>query len=304
MSGGGAAGMRLAYAGTAPFAVLVFERLLAAPHHVAVCLTNPDRPRGRHGTPQPPPMKAAAERVAVAVLQPDTLDDTAPQDELLSHEPDLLVACAYGAIVPQSLLDRLPAVVVHPSMLPRWRGAAPVERALMAGETALGVAIVRMTAGVDEGPLADMRAVEVPRDADAGRAYELLAPVAAAALVAALDAIVAGSVTWCEQEGEPSYAVKLTAADRRIDWRRPAAEIVDRVRALSPRTGAVAELGGRRVLVWRARACDEPAGDGGERLFVPAGEGFVEILELQEEGRRRLPAEAYLRGAGRRLTGR
>ncbi|HMK93642.1 MAG TPA: methionyl-tRNA formyltransferase [Thermoleophilia bacterium] len=297
--------MRVAWAGTARFAALVLERVLAAGRHeVAVCVSTPDRPRGRHGTPQPSALKVAALERGLRLLQPDDLRSPAVLDELLSYRLDVFVACAYGVIVPESVFTALPSLVVHPSPVPRWRGAAPVVRALMAGETRLGVATLRMAAGVDEGPVADERVVDVPSDCDAGQAYELLAEPAAESLLATLDAMADGSLAWRPQVGEASYAEKLSEEDRVIDWRRPARVIADQVRALAPDIGAHTELLGRRLLVWRAAAL--PALPDGshrnDRLVLPTGEGYLEILELQEAGRRRISAQEYLRGAGRRLT--
>jgi len=294
--------VKVAYAGTAPFAVLVLSHLLGSRHRVVVCVTTPDRPRGRHGRPQPSALKKAALDAGLRVVQPASLGEVVAQDGLLSVGADVLVACAYGVIVPSSLLDRLPALVVHPSLVPRWRGAAPVERALMAGESELGVATLRMTPGVDEGPVADMRRVHVPGDADAGQAYELLAAPAAASLVATLDGMEGGTVTWTPQSGAATMAVKLSDDDRLIDWSRPPQAIADQVRALSPRIGAVTELAGRRILVWRALAVEGSADADAGRLVVPCGTGALEILELQEAGRRRMTAAEYLRGAGRRLA--
>jgi methionyl-tRNA formyltransferase len=295
--------MRLAFAGTAPFAELVLDVILRAPHQVVALVTNPDRPKGRHGTPQPPPIKLVAQARGVPVLQPSRISAPEAVGDLLSLAPDAFVVCAYGQIVGQDLLDVLPTIVVHPSLVPRWRGAAPVERALLAGETELGVATLLMTAGVDEGPVGDVRPVHVPRDADAGRAYELLAPAAAAGVLATLDRMADGTVEWRPQAGEPTYAAKIGAADRLIDWTRPAAAIADQVRALSPYIGAVTGLLGKRTLIWRAAAGDGPFPDAhADKLILPAGDGWVEVYELQQEGRRRTSAGEFLRGAGRALT--
>ena len=198
--------MRFAFAGTAPFAELVLTGLAAAGRTPAVLVTNPDRPRGRHGTPQAPPIKALAAGLGVPVLQPERLSDPVWLRQLLDSRADAFVVCAYGQIVKQEVLDAVETIVVHPSLVPHWRGAAPVERALMAGETELGVCTLRMTAGVDEGPIGDARTVHVPRDADAGRAYELLAPAAVAGVTATLDAMAAGTIEWRPQEGEATYA--------------------------------------------------------------------------------------------------
>ena len=296
----------MAWAGTARFAVLVLSHLLASPHEIVVCLTTPDRPRGRHGAPQPSPLKVAALERGLPVLQPDDLGDPAALADLLAFSPDVLVACAYGRIVPPPVFGALPSLVVHPSLVPHWRGAAPVVRALMAGETSLGVATLQMAAGVDEGPVADERPVTVPRDSDAARAYELLAGPAADSLLATLAALAEGTIVFTAQHGSADYAAKITEADRAIDWLRPAPAIADQVRALSPDVGAHTELGGRRLLVWRAAPHGAlPAGGATrDRLVVPCGDGVLEILELQEAGRRRMTAQEYLRGAGRRLVQR
>ncbi len=292
--------MRFAFAGTAPFAELVLEGLLASHHVVVAVVTNPDRLKGRHGTPQPPGVKVAALAHGLPVVQPVVVSAPDTVENLLAFAPAALVVCAYGQIVRETLLGALPVIVVHPSLVPRWRGAAPVERALMAGETELGVTVLKMTGGVDEGPVGDARAVHVPRDADAGRAYELLAPAAVAGVVETLDRIADGTVTWQPQNGPPTYAAKIRAADREIDWSRAPQALADQVRALSPHVGAVTELLGKRTLIWRARAGNGPLPASGERLALPAGDGWLDVLELQQEGRRRVTAAQFLRGAGRR----
>ncbi len=294
--------MRFAFAGTAPFAELVLGGLSEAGRVPAALVTNPDRPRGRHGTPQPPRIKTLAEELDIPVLQPERLSAPESLEALLAFEPQVFVVCAYGQIVAQSVLDAVETVVVHPSLVPHWRGAAPVERALMAGETDLGVCLLKMTAGVDEGPVGDARSVHVPRDADAGRAYELLAPAAVQGVLAVLDAIAAGTAEWRPQAGEVTYAEKIGPEDKEIDWSRPAVAVADQVRALSPHIGAVTELAGRRTRIWRARPGDGLMPESGpDRLTIATGDGWLEVLELQQEGRTRMSAAEFLRGAGRSL---
>jgi methionyl-tRNA formyltransferase len=296
--------LRFAFAGTAPFAELVLAGLIAADAAPVAVVTNPDRPRGRRGTPQPPAIKLAALDRGLPVLQPQNVSEPEAVSELLAYGPEAFVVCAYGQIVGQRLLDALPTVVVHPSLVPRWRGPAPVERALMAGETDLGVTILKMTAGVDEGPVGDARLVHVPANADAGRAYELLAPAAVAGVLATLDGMAAGTLLWREQEGAATYAAKIAPQDKLIDWKRPATAIVAQVRALSPSIGAATDLLGKRTLIWRAAAGSGPLpAPSGERLALPAGDGWVDVLELQQEGRKRVTAAEFLRGAGRALAG-
>jgi methionyl-tRNA formyltransferase len=295
--------VRLAFAGTAPFAEAVLKGLLSSRHAPVVVVTNPDRPRGRHGTPQPPGVKTAALAAGLPVLQPERVGEEGAVGALLEYRPDVFVACAYGQIVGRAVLDALPCLVVHPSPVPRWRGAAPVERALMAGETRLGVATLRMAAGVDEGAVADERELDVPPEADAGEAYGLLAPAAIESLVATLDAMEAGTVRWREQQGPVSYAEKISPEDRWIDWARPTAAIAAQVRALSPHIGAVTDLLGRRTVIWRARPGEGPRPQPGpDRLTLETGDGWLEVLELQQEGRHRMAAAEFLRGAGRTLA--
>jgi len=297
--------VRIAYAGTALFGALVLECLLdRSEHEIGLVVTRPDRPRGRHGTPQPSPVKEAALAAGVPVFQPERLRDEAI-DRLAEAGAEVLVVCAHGEILEASLLERMTTLVVHPSALPAWRGPAPVERALMAGETELGVAVLHMTAEVDAGPVGAARAVHVPRDADAGVAFETLARPACEAVVSTLCDMEDGSAVWSPQVGEPGYAPKLERRDREIDWSRPAVTIVDQIRALSPRIGARTEIEGRPLTIWRARVCDELPDDGSsDRLLLKAGEGHVEVLELQAPGGRRQEAASYLRGAGRWLADR
>jgi methionyl-tRNA formyltransferase len=304
--------MRVAFAGTAPFADAVLRGLFDTRHEPVVVVTNPDRPRGRRGTPQPPLVKVTALERGLPVLQPERLRGPDAAGKLLAHTPDAFVACAYGQIVGGAVLEALPCLVVHPSLVPRWRGAAPVERALMAGETELGVTVLRMTPGVDEGPVAATRVVCVPREADAGEAYAALAPVAVEALQATLTAVEDGTVVWEEQRGEPTYAAKIAPDERLLDWTRGAREIADRVRALAPHVGAVTELLGERTRIWRASPAPgaeagppgAPVVLDGDRLFFGAGDGAVEVLALQRAGGRRMSAAEFLRGAGRALAAR
>jgi methionyl-tRNA formyltransferase len=260
---------RLAVAATAPLGADVLERL-AAHHDVAALITRPDRPKGRGRRPGPPPAKEAAERLGISVLQPERLDAS------FELPADTVVVAAYGALVPSVLLDRALWLNVHPSLLPRWRGAAPVERAIMAGDEETGVTIHRTTAELDAGPLAARRAFPIAPDDDAGAVYARAGKVAAELLD---EVLVAPRFTPQPDEGA-TYAEKLTAADRELDWSRPPQELQNRIRALSPHIGARAELDGRRVTVWKARL-------DGDRL-VP--------VEVQPEGRRRMTYDEFRRG--------
>jgi methionyl-tRNA formyltransferase len=263
---------RIAVAATAPFGADVLARL-AARHDVAALLTRPDAARGRGRRLAPPPAKVVAERLGIPVLQPGR-----PEPGLELGAPTVVV-CAYGLIVPEALLAERRWLNVHPSLLPRWRGAAPVERALMAGDTETGVTIHRTVKALDAGPVAARRAFPVGPDDDAGAVYARAAEVA----VELLDAVLADPDPAFEPQPEEgvTYAERIGPEDRVLDLSRPARELVDRVRALSPHIGARAELRGRPVTVWRARVGED---------------GAFEPLEVQPDGGRRMPYEAWLRG--------
>lgn len=278
--------MRLAYAGTAAFGVAVLEGLLASEHEVVVTVTTPDKPRGRRGAPQPSECKQAALGHGVPVLQPDDLSAPASLTELLSHAPDVLVACAYGRIVGQPVLDALLSVVVHPSLVPRWRGAAPVERALMIGDAETGVTIHETVKELDAGPICAQAVFPLTLEDDAGSVYEKTAALA----VTLLDGVLPDPVFEPQPEEGACYAAKIGPEDRELDWSRPPQESLNRIRALSPHIGAWSELNGQRLLVWRARLASPDA------ALVAGG---LELLEVQPEGKKRMSAADYLRGVRR-----
>jgi len=261
----------IAVAATAPFGADVLERL-AASHDVAQLLTRPDRPKGRGRALAAPPAKEVAERLGIPVAQPAKLDGGVELDA------DIVVICAYGALVPDVLLERALWLNVHPSLLPRWRGAAPVERAILAGDGETGVTIHRTVHELDAGPIAAQRGFPIELDDDAGEVFTHAAEVAAGLL----DGVLAGAPTFVEQAPEGvTYAEKIGPDDRRLDLTRPAEELVRRVRALSPHIGARTELQGRPLTVWCARV---------------GLDGAFEPLEVQPDGGRRMPYEAWLRG--------
>jgi methionyl-tRNA formyltransferase len=258
---------RLGVAATAPFGADVLERL-ARDHELEWVLTRPDRPAGRGRKTTPPAAKVAAEQLGLEMRQPEkpTPDDIAGVDTI--------VLVAYGVLIPDDLLERALWLNVHPSLLPRWRGAAPVERALLAGDEETGVSIIKLVKELDAGPIAAQRAFPIEADDDAGSIY-----AKAADLAVELLADVLPNPQFHEQEGETTYAEKLTADDRVVDLTR-AEDALRRIRALSPHIGARAELHGRPLTIWRARL------DDGE--LVP--------VEVQPEGGRRMAYEEFLRG--------
>ena len=261
---------RIAVAATAPFGADVLERL-AHQHEIALLLTRPDKPRGRGRTLQPTPAKEVAERLGIPVQQPVRLDDT------VEIPADTVVVAAYGLLIPESLLSRALWLNVHPSLLPRWRGAAPVERALIAADARTGVTIHRTTAELDAGPIAAQEAFDVGPDDNSGVVYDRSAAVAARLL----DAVIADPQFEPQPADGVTYAEKILPQDRELDLDRPAPELVNRIRALSPHIGARAVVAGRPLIVWKARV---------------GGDGGLELLEVQPEGGRRMAYAEYLRG--------
>jgi len=261
--------VRIAVAASALFGADVLERL-AAEHEIVLLLTRPDKPRGRGRKLSPTPAKKTAERLGIPVEQPAKLDES------IEISADTIVVAAYGLLISDALLDRGLWLNVHPSLLPRWRGAAPIERALMAGDTRTGVTIQRTTPELDAGPIAAQEAFDIAPDDDAGAVYARSAEIAAR-----LIGDVLPEPDFQPQPGDgATYAEKITAADRDLDLTRPASELVNHVRALSPHIGARAVVDGRPLVIWRARVRD----------------GSLELVEVQPEGGRRMPYDAYLRG--------
>jgi methionyl-tRNA formyltransferase len=262
---------RISVAATAPFGADVLERL-AERHEIAALLTRPDAPAGRGRRLSAPPAKRVAERLGIPVLQPER------PAAGLRLDADTVVVAAYGLLVPEELLDERLWLNVHPSLLPRWRGAAPVERAIMAGDSETGVTIHRTVKELDAGPIAAQRAFPIEPNDDAGAVYAK----AAAAAAELLDEVLAGELRFRPQPDEGvTHAEKIAADDRILDPARTASELVNVVRALSPHIGARAELQGRTVTVWQARVADD---------------GSFEPLEVQPAGGRRMSYAAWLRG--------
>ena len=256
--------MRFGFAASAPFGASVLERL-AVNHEIAFCITQPDAPAGRGRGLRPAPAKLTALKLGIPVVE--TLD--APLDA------ETIVLVAFGRLISRELLERHLWLNAHPSLLPRWRGAAPVERALIAGDTETGVTVIRLVEELDAGPVAAQERFPIAPDDDAGAVYDRAAPLAADLLERVLPAPVF--------EPQPSegitYAEKIGPDDRELDLSRPA-EALNRVRALSPHIGARTELEGRRVIVWEARVEND--------RFVP--------IEVQPEGGRRMGYDEWLRG--------
>ena len=312
--------LRLVFFGTPAFAVPSLEALIGSQHAVAGVVTQPDRPRGRGQKLCAPPVKDTALAHGLPVWQPERLKDEALLSELRRLAPDLGVVAAYGRILPETLLGlpRLGMINVHASLLPAWRGAAPVHRAVMAGETETGVTIMRVVRELDAGPVLMQVVRPVGPDETSAEVERDLARLGASLLVPAIAALEAGTAVEAPQDhSRATYAPRLTREESPIDWSAPAAVVHDRVRGLHPWPLAATWLDGARILVLRTRLLERPAGtsaapagsvlDTHGRLIVACGEGTaLEILELQPEGRRQMVAREFLAGRhlvpGARLT--
>lgn len=304
-------GLTALFLGTPAVAVPTLQRLLASHHTVAAVVTAPDRPGGRGMAVQCSPVKEAAVAAGLAVLQPATLRPPEVQAALASFGADVFVVCAYGLILPAAVLDtpRLGCVNVHFSLLPAYRGAAPVARAILDGVPETGVTIMQVEPALDSGPILDAASEPIGEADDTGAVEARLAAVGADLLVGVLDRLAAEPFVGQPQDDAlATYAPKLTPEEARLDWSAGAERIVRQVRAFSPRPGAWTTLGGRRLKVWRATAADGggspeagPApgtlaeGPGGT-LVVAAGSGAVVLDEVQPEGGRRMPGADFRRG--------
>ncbi|MEX2556849.1 MAG: methionyl-tRNA formyltransferase [Actinomycetota bacterium] len=298
--------MRVVFFGTPEPAAVALDALLASRHEVAAAVTQPDRPRGRSGTPQPSPVKVRALEAGLPVLQPSSPRDEGFAGTLAGFRPQVCAVVAYGHILPPEVLA-VPlrgTVNVHFSLLPAYRGAAPVQRAIMAGETETGVTTFLLEPTVDTGPMLVQIRERIDPDDSTGSLLERLAPIGARALVDTLDGLEAGTLEPVEQDPAlASPAPKIKPEEGTIDWRRPALEIADLVRALAPSPGAHSTFREKRIKLWRARPIDGAAAEPGavvdagkDRLVVATGDGLLEVQELQQEGAKRLEASAFVRG--------
>ncbi|MFI5052724.1 MAG: methionyl-tRNA formyltransferase [Acidimicrobiia bacterium] len=292
--------MRLVFFGTPDAAVSALRALHAAGHDIVCVVTQPDRRRGRGAEPTPSPVKVAAGELGLPVLTPERSREVL--DDVAGSGAELGVVVAFGQILPESLLGALPYgfVNVHFSLLPRWRGAAPVERALLAGDTETGVCIMALDAGLDTGPVYARAVVPIGGHETAGELRAKLVAQGTELLVATLPSVPHRRPE--PQVGEATYADKLTAEEFELDWDLPATDLARMVRAGNPRPGAWTDDHGKRLKVWRARALsasiDQPPGTVFAHTRVATGEGALELVEVQPEGKRVMAANAWL--AGRR----
>jgi methionyl-tRNA formyltransferase len=306
---------RLIFAGTPDFAVPSLQILLDAGYSVVAVYTQPDRPAGRGRQLRASPLKTCAQAAGIPVYQPTTLRDPVVQAELAAFQPDLLVVAAYGLILPPEVLaiPRLDCINVHASLLPRWRGAAPIHRALMAGDTETGISIMRMEAGLDTGPVFAQATFPIERGMTGGELHDALAMLGALTLRATLPELLAGRLTPEPQDDAlATYAAKLNKSDLELDWTRPAFELERQVLAFNPYPVAQTRLGEYVLRIWRAVAEEElvaaPPGavlrEGSSGIVVATGSGVLRLTEVQLPGGKPLPVAAFLNArqlAGRRL---
>jgi methionyl-tRNA formyltransferase len=297
--------VRTVFLGTSEFAVAVLERLSGTDHRPVLAITRPDRPRGRGRRLAPPPVAQVAGRLGIPLEQPERVNEAAAHETIAQAEPDVVIVCAFGALIKEPLLSDYELLNVHPSLLPRWRGAAPVERAIMAGDPHTGVSIMSLTAGLDSGPVCDAAVEPIHAHDTYGSLAARLQDLGGELLVRALDRLAGGEPLEfvVQDEHAVTYAEKIAPEDRLLAPTLTAGELERVVRALNPHIGARLELGGELlgVIEARATAAGPPSGQlarDGERLLYGASEGALELLVVQPPGGRPMDAGAYLRGHG------
>ncbi|HEX4985927.1 MAG TPA: methionyl-tRNA formyltransferase [Burkholderiales bacterium] len=299
--------MRVAFAGTPAFAAASLQALVEAKFEVVLVLTQPDRPAGRGLRELPSTVKQVALAGGLRVEQPATLRDEAALAMLRASGAPVLVVAAYGLILPQPVLDAFPlgCVNIHASLLPRWRGAAPIQRAILAGDRETGISIMRMEKGLDTGPVYAASALPILAEDSAGSLHDRLAALGAKCIVDILPRIADGRAQPVPQpEDGVTYAHKIEKREAGIDWHRDAAEIGRQVRAFDPFPGAFTALGAEGVKIWRGNACAGEYGEPGRilqagptGLRVACGSGGFDVAQLQKAGGKRLSAAEFLRGA-------
>jgi len=296
--------VRTLYLGTSGFAATVLRALAASPHRPALVVTPPDRPRGRGRKVQSPPAADAARELGIDLLQAKSVNDPEALEKIDALAPEGAAVCAFGQLIKEPLLSRWEILNVHPSLLPRWRGAAPIERALMAGDRRTGVSVMKLTEGLDSGPVAAVAEVAIGPEDDHDALAARLATLGGEMLVEAFDRQAAGRLELVEQDDSlATYAEKIDADARRLDPGRTAEELARQVRALSSHIGAYLETAdGRRLGVRRARPVDDAEVGAGElearsgTLLLGCGRGTLSLEVVQAEGGKALAADSFLRG--------
>jgi methionyl-tRNA formyltransferase len=295
--------VRTVYLGTSSFAAAVLRRLAQSPHRPQLVVSPPDRPKGRGRKTQPPPAAEAAGELGIELLQSEDVSAEPALERIRAVEPEAIAVCAFGQLIREPLLSEMPLLNIHPSLLPRWRGAAPIERAIMAGDEETGVCVMQVTEGLDSGPVALQSKLAIGPEDDFESLSTRLADVGGELLVRAFDRLAEGDLEY-EEQGEEgiTYAEKIDPGERRLDPGRPAQELARTVRALTPHVGAYLELnGGTRLGVRRARAVDVSVKNGEVKaewgaLLLGCGQGTLRLDLVQPQGGKPMAADAYLRG--------
>ena len=300
--------LRLAFMGTPEFSVPVLEALHQAGHEIVAVYSQPPRPAGRRGLElTPTPVASAAEKFGIEVLTPKSLKDRQEQERFSSFKLDAAIVVAYGLLLPKAILDapRFGCFNGHASLLPRWRGAAPIQRAIMAGDKKTGMMIMKMDEGLDTGPIALSKSIDIAPDMTAGELYDELEKIAAPLMVKAMEKLEQGDLTLTPQKSEgETYAKKITKDETRIDWSKPAKELQKRICGLSPFPGSWCEMeiSGKRERVKLLKAklvAGFSLGAGHiapETLTIHCGEGCLQITRLQKAGGKAMDAETFLHG--------
>jgi methionyl-tRNA formyltransferase len=287
--------VRTVYLGTSDFAATVLRRLAGSPHAPKLVVTPPDSRQGRGRKVSPPPVALLANELEINLLQAANVNEESALERIRAAEPEALLVCAFGQLIREPLLSLTEILNVHPSLLPRWRGAAPIERSIMARDPRTGVCVMRLTAGLDSGPVALRAEVELGEDEDYGTLAPKLAGLGGDLLVEALDLLGDGTLAFTEQdEADVTYAEKIASEERRLDLTQPAADLAAKVRALTPHIGAYLELTDGELLgVRKARAIDSDSDPG---LHVKTSDQFLNLEVVQPAGGKPMSVADYLRG--------
>lgn len=299
--------LKIIFAGTPDFAVPALQALIDSAHHVVAVYTQPDKPKGRGQKYQAPPVKVLAESHQIPVYQPESLRDEAAQKMLTEHQADLMVVVAYGLILPQVVLDipRLGCINIHPSLLPKWRGAAPIQRSLEAGETETGVTIMQMDAGMDTGPILLQEKVTLSGHENSLQAHDLFSKIGATHLLPVIEAIECGTCTPVAQnELEATYANKISKDEKIIDWHQSALMIQHQIQAFNPWPVATTTFQKQPLKIYEAKAIKQtgtnPPGMlvnmDDDSLSIATGEGCLQIKSLQLPGKKRVLAKDFIHG--------
>ena len=300
--------MKAVFMGTPDFAVGALKRLAEDGHEILAVITQPDKPQGRKMVLTPPPVKEEAQRLGLEVYQPKRVRDPECVEYIKSLHPEVIIVAAFGQIIPKEVLE-LPefgCLNIHASLLPKYRGAAPIQRAIMDGEKETGVTMMRMDEGLDTGDMLTKVVVPIEEDETGGRLFDKLSAAGAQLMSETLQKLMVEDIPGEKQpeESPTPYAAMIRREDGKIDWQMSAVRLERMVRGLSPWPGCTARLHGKQLKVWKARVCSENSGQSAgsvcgtktDALCVQTGDGILEILELQLEGKKRMDAATFLRG--------